>query len=272
MSLNASVDKEKPGFWQSLKPGDFITLKDADTMLQSQKRGNGFAPVEYEIESVIVLEELTGLAEWRAISLKDNDKLWLWIKIVDENVDVKIGWENKPEDYMPGNRQDMVERDWSWLFTEESIVDFEKSANVNDLIYSRFIQVPREKEDGQVTDFVFLKKGNLEFEAHCNQIPKLSGMKPLLGTIAEYNGPATDCSDPELIIFEIGAEESDSDCPTGGLIRILNARNISILEDIEILSKTITQTTTAVTNPKKGFWQRLKEGLLLLWQKICGKQ
>lgn len=239
--LNAYTDKEKVSFWQNVQPGNFITVSASEVMMRSSVIGQGFAPIEREVNQIYVMKEMNGLAEWRAFHLADDpDYDWIWVKIVDDNVDVKLCWENEPEDYTPGDRQDMVEEDNAWLFSSESIDAYLDSQNVDVLMYTPEMQTMRHMEnindsnDAQM--FAFGKKGNMEFNCSCEEIPDLSGTPDLLATVAEYVSDDPNCPDPELIVFEMGAEESDvsDENKRGGLIRILHGMNISLAE-IEVL-------------------------------------
>jgi hypothetical protein len=240
MGINAYSDKEHAEFWENIGKGAMITLSNTETMTESQNRGLGFKPMEFEVSQVIHLCEINNLAGWIAIKLNDStDNLWLWVKMVNGILDIKSCWENDPEDYTPGDRQDMVDNDCGWLFTEKSIETYLKSNKLNDLVYSEAIQGRRwiDEKAGKFTDFVFDKKGNAEFQCECVE-PDIPN-DDLMGTVAEYNCSDENCPDPEMIVFEIGTYEDDEDDTPdrGGLIRILHGSNIS-LNNIDVLNAT----------------------------------
>lgn len=262
INTNAFSDKERVEFWRTVKPGDIITISDVNAMTISDTRKLGFSPMDFEIDKVIVLTEMNNLAEWRAFHLVDSqENYWLWVKAVDQIVEVKFCWEYTPDNFESGDRADMVDRGWDWLFSEESIAIYNNSDCVNDLVYSDALQGPR-TINGSVENFVFAKKGNMEFQCKCTEIPCYTGFSDddLVGTIAEYT--MTDdkpCLDTELIILEVGVSEQNGEIRTvikeddwgceyeedihidydpntcrGGVIRMLNGHSLSFTE-IDVL-------------------------------------
>ena len=240
INLNSYSDKERVDFWLNIQPGDIVSLSDTKTLSRSQERGLGFQPLEYQVEQVTTLSEINDLAQWKAINLFDvHDQVRMWVKIVGEIVEIRIGWEADPVDYQPGDRQDMVDRGWDWMFSETSVNLYSDNQNVNELMFSEAIQSVLPMGDGTKKPFVFYKKGNMDLQCSVTELPYSEMddlVEDLIGTIGEYSCSDENCPFPELVIFEVGTVEEDDQPQRGGLIRILNAYELNFL-NIDVLKQ-----------------------------------
>lgn len=209
-------------FWQGINPDSTITLKDQQAIEDSVEKGRGMKGMDYMVRSVYHLKELDSFAEWYFFLLDDPEgNLWLMVKIVDQQVDLRIYFEH-PQ-FEPGNRKDMIDQENLWLFMEpDDPVDFQ----YNDLKFTDFLEIEQESDQA----LIYHQKGFKEMHCRCELKPALSGITEFIATIVEYK-TKTVCENPELLLFELGGEDSED----GGLIRLmigcsLRPTEIDILE------------------------------------------
>jgi len=214
--------KHDAGYWDRLKPGDNVNLKDQQTLeLLMQGRVKDFTlGADLTVKSVKRIVEQNELMRWTlaemtGIPLKDAESAWyLLVKIVDDAFDVRLLFV--PSDFQPGNRADLVARDNTWLFAPP--------ANPQNF-------KPEELEIARSIDFmppdgrpiVYERKSQGILFGSMTENPKPSGIKePQFVSVLEFRANG-DCPNPELLILEIG-----------GLIVLMQGTNLSP-NDVEVL-------------------------------------
>ncbi|MCC7340322.1 MAG: hypothetical protein IT170_04485 [Bryobacterales bacterium] len=246
-SLQRDPRREKPmgstynlhsaSFWQSLRPGSTIILKDEQTLADMIQSGEALATGrDYNLEEVWRIKESRGIAEWqffRIRSLHDEDAVWLMIKSTGSSSnageELSAGVYFEADGFAPGNREDLLNRELYWVFAEPpdtsnyKLIDLEFAPQLNFNV----------EVDGAAREAEFAKIGNLEFQGKATADPSMSNVSfakstEMIGTVAEYR-TAMRVPNPKVIFFETGAPN-----PKGGLIRMLQGSDISV-GDIEVL-------------------------------------
>jgi len=181
--------------WLNFPPGSFITLSDAQSKEDSQKRGQGFNGIRYAVETHAVADDTEGFATWVLIGLNDQyQKLLLMVKSVDEAIDYRVYYAN--EQFRPARREEVIKRGDLWLF--EPPQD-ENNFEPADLHYTAEIS---QKTDA--AELVYVRKEQGERHADYVETPNRSGARDLVATIVEYS-TADQTDNPELMILEIGS-------------------------------------------------------------------
>ena len=180
--------------WITFPPGSFVVLSDSQSMDDSKKRGDGYNPIRYAVQSVGVATDIEGLATWALVHLDDrHQKLLLLVKCVNQETDYRLYYAS--EDFKADRREDVVERGDRWLFDAPKD---ESALKVADLRYGAELVLTI---DGNALAYVNKQQG----ERHANYTETPSdGNHKLLATIVEYS-TADDTENPELLIVEIGA-------------------------------------------------------------------
>ena len=213
-----------PKSWKSIKPSSTVTLTD------SQSLKKDVAGLVYSIKQILHIEESGKLCEWlffRLIGDGDEPEKWLMIKIVDDEIDLRVYTENP--DFDGRNRQDLIDAQDFWVFQQPDDPD---NFRVNELKYTK--SVNWDFLDKTHSDYDL--KGFGEMQGKVRISPLQTGQKKdLLASIAEYvavgNSPKK--NPVELIFLEIGSPESEA----GGLIRMLFGHAIRATE-VDVLAIT----------------------------------
>lgn len=213
-------ERTKPSYWRSLKPGDMITLSDAATLEERMKKGLGLAAPAYAVDRTIKCVHSGRLVEYVVLRLKEVTDTAIVVKIVDQNLDIRVYLE--VSDFTKGNRKDMIAAENFWLYEEPKNPE---NFTYNELRYSA--EITRKVGDKAV---VYTRKDPGEIDAECTENPALSGVGDLLATICEYLAEGVD--NPELLILEVGS----ADCEEGGLITMFSGRNVGI-GDVDVLKQ-----------------------------------
>ena len=202
--MNMSVQRPQPvpqrsailQPWLNFPPGSFITLSDAQSMADSQKRGQGFKGIRYAVESHAVADDTEGFGTWVFLTLNDNvQKLLLTIKGVDNAIDYRIYYAD--ETFRPARREEVVRRGDLWLF--------EPPENENDFDPAELQYTAEITQKTDADELVYVRKDQGERHADYRETPQRSGAAGLLATIVEYS-TASPTDNPELMILEVGAE------------------------------------------------------------------
>lgn len=212
--------------WSDVKPGDFITLDDKQTImdLMERKHSDAMTGLEAVVESVKTFKEQNNLATWTLYDLdcnKGQDEvapLWLLVKRVDSDMDFRVYY--RPDDFAPGDRADLLDRGLFWLF--------EEPANADDFIPCELnynSRIEQDLDDGTHLNYE-LKHPPLYCEL--TETPRGDGVDyPVFASIAEYIADK-DCENPELLIYEIGGLDEDGDpLDEGGFVQFLQGANIN---------------------------------------------
>ncbi len=210
-------DNSSGQYWQAIKVGAIITLRDELALKDSLERTGKADGISYTVTDIRRIDEARGVANWTMLHLQGNyrefqdQKLWLVAKTVDRNFDL-LAFEEL-HDVPPGNRRDFVERDDRWLFQEPgdpSRIEWNKLRYTTDI--TRTVQ-----GEGGPVEITFVQKPQGELFGACVQEPRPSGQaKPQLAGIVEY---ITDqpCDNPQILVLELGDENS----PEGGSITLM---------------------------------------------------
>ena len=236
-SMGSTFNLRSASFWQSLRPGSTIILKDEQTLADMISSGETLAEGrDYNLEEVWRIKESRGIAEWqffRIRSLHDEDAVWLLIKSAGggtgQGDDLSAGVYFEADGFTPGNREDLLNQELYWVFAEPpdtsnyKLLDLEFAPQLNFNV----------DVNGNAREAEFAKTGNLEFHGKATADPSPSDVSfadssSMLGTVAEYL-TAMRVPNPKVIFFEVGAPN-----PKGGLIRMIQGADIG-LGDIEVL-------------------------------------
>lgn len=240
-SLQRDSRREKPmgstfnlrsaSFWQSLRPGSTIILKDEQTLADMIAGGETLATGrDYNLEEAWRIQESSGIAEWQFFRIRsshDEDATWLMIKSAGDDLSAGVYFE--ADGFEPGNREELLQHDFYWVFAEPP--DPEKY-ELLDLVYAPELNFQVEV-NGVAQDARFAKMGNLEFHGKATADPSVSGASfaestQMLGTVAEYL-TTQPTPNPKVVFFEAGVQSRK-----GGLIRMLQGADVP-MADIEVL-------------------------------------
>lgn len=239
-------DKTSPDFWRSIKADSTITLSDQQAITDSIERGTGVAGIDYIVESIWKIREMNGLAEWLLFKLDEEDQeLWLVVKIVDQHLNLLVFFE--PDEFIPDNRRDVVERGDTWLFEEpEDNENFEFDALqfVSEIEWS--VQTG---ENGETFDqeLLYRMKQQGVLYGHCTHDPVQAGIKRILTSVIEY-ATDSDYENPELMLLELGGENSSD----GGLITMLVGNSIN-MDEVDVLRNRMDKP---VERKKPSLWEK----------------
>ncbi len=234
-SMGSTFNSRSVSFWQSLRPGSTIILKDEQTLADMIASGETLAAGrDYSLEEVWRIAESRGVAEWqffRIRSLHDDDAVWLLIKSAGagQGEDISAGVYFEADGFTPGNREDLLNQDLYWVFAEPADTS---NYNLIDLEFAPQLNFNVEV-NGEAREAVFEKTGNLEFHGKATSDPSMIDVSfaestRMIGTVAEYATPLH-VPNPKVLFFEVGAPNSK-----GGLIRMIQGADIRI-GDIEVL-------------------------------------
>lgn len=181
-----------PAFWSKVLIGDVVSLKDKQALQDAMQRGLGAVPLDYEIKSIRVLNEVEDLGQWRLYQLVDGTQdIWLMVKIVDQEVDIRAYYTPDSE-FTQGNRAFQVSSGGQWLFKngEENVAPLDLEY-ADEIFYSNMRYV--EKDEAYV--------------ANTWIAPPLAGLlSPFLSIVKEYS--TSEWRDnPELLVIEFGGAD-----------------------------------------------------------------
>jgi hypothetical protein len=143
---------------------------------------------------------------------KDYPPLWLLIKAVDTEFDLRIYWQ--PDEYQNGRtRGDLLKDEAFWFFKNPEESGLGDDFKPCELEFTNWID---QKTDNGVTKFD-IKGGALHGE--CRESPTPSGLKqPQPATVVEYISEQ-DVEDTEVLILEIGGlDEYGEQLDEGGVV------------------------------------------------------
>ena len=212
-------------FWQTLAVKSQVTLTDTAALEASQLQGRGLQGMEYVVEEILHVVENDNLCEWFICRIVNPDQeLYLVAKLFASEVQLKVYYA--PPAVISGTRQEQIEAANTFIFRDAKDMKQYMHLKHAALIDWDF------NIDEKVDKVRFLQKGNIELTGKGYYQGDLSVSKigqPLLVTISEYLAQKQ-CSDPEIMIFEVGSYNSK----VGGVIKVLlgapvNEFEVSIL-------------------------------------------
>jgi hypothetical protein len=222
------TDIKDPNFWQDIKLGSVVVLNDAQAMMEAIKRGmDADGGLNYETKRILRLTELNNLATWIFLKLEGVDEAWFMVKIVGQEVDLRIYFE--VTEFVTGNRADMIANEMHWLF-EDPGSDWQST--YNDLQFSNIINMDQNAgENKPATRIVYQQKPFGTMFARCIEEPQEAGLEDYLADIVEYS-TADETDNPELLILELGGEDSQE----GGYIMMMLGCGVSA-SDLRVFKK-----------------------------------
>lgn len=208
-------------FWSTLAVKSQVTLTDTAALEASQMQGRGLAGMEYVVEEILTIVEQNNLCSWYVCRIVNPEQeLYLVAKIVgDEEVQVKVYYA--PPAVMAGTRKEQVEANNLFLFRETK-EDWHKYLTLR---HASQISWEFNIEGGKPQIVVFDQKGNMELSGRVSYMPPADIHQTLLATISEYQAQS-DCSDPEIMLLEIGNRTSQ----VGGVMKVLLGGPVSKFE------------------------------------------
>ena len=241
------LDKDNPSFWRDILPGSTVTINDEQAIADSIERGEGVSGRDYLVESIWKIRQEEGLAEWLLFKLDDDEQeVFLVAKIVDRSIDLYVFFE--PDEFEPGNRRDIVDREDLWVFEEPK--DFEDfSFDELEFVHEfRWIVDAGDEDDSGEKEIEFRLKAQGILYGSCTRDPVQSGIDRMMASVAEFS-TTDDYENPEVMIIELGGEKSDE----GGLISLMVGCPIRTAE-VEVLK---TQVEKPVVRRKPSLWEKV---------------
>ena len=217
-------DPANPDSWRGLALQSTVTLRDEQTIQEMLDDGEADVSVgrDYLVKSLVRVREMNGAAVWLRFeleSVREEDSVWLVVKIADKDLILSVYFS--AEGMEPGNRQDMLDREFFWLFEEPKDPD---NFRHNELAFANRLQLPVMvgEEEREVE---FEKLGGIEHHGKVSYLPVLDGMEQMMGTVVDYQTEA-DVPNPRIQIVEIGRPENEF----GGNIEFLQGADIRTSE------------------------------------------
>lgn len=243
-------DKNTPDFWRDIKPGSTITLSDEQSINESISQGLGVNGLDFVVDSILVIRQGEGLAEWYFYNLGEEDQeVYLVAKLVGQHLDLGVYFE--PDEFPPGNRRDLVDRGDTWIFDEpENLDDFtyDELKYCNELIMSLDLNNTGSDDEDDLVDVHFKMKGQSVQYGSCKHVPDQSGIGRIMASIVEYSTDRA-YENPNTILIELGGEKSDD----GGLISLLSGCPIN-LSEVDVLK---SQIEVPVERKKPTLWEKI---------------
>jgi hypothetical protein len=222
--MNELFDPSKPGSWQDLRPNSTVTLRDEQTVQEMLDAGDADVSLgrDYFVKSVIDIREINDAAEWILVELdspRDEDRIWLSVKVAGDELALNVCFS--ADGFDPGNRRDMLDREFYWLFDEPTDLD---NYRLTELVYASRLRLPvLVGEEEREVDFE--KIGGAEFHGRVRLTPPEPRMSEMMATVAEYLTTAA-VPNPRVMIFEVGRPGNEF----GGNIMFLQGAGIRTSE------------------------------------------
>ena len=200
--------------------GDTIYLSDKITLKKSITESGMQTSVVTEVKSSQHLT-VEDVGSWDLYELASEfGPLYLLYKTIDNETDVRI---YELQDFVNGNRQDLLKKDMYWLFNKPADPDNFSGNESNHLKALTFVEEIYNEENGKRTTWVKKPQRLL------NGLSNYSYMDDQVTSLVEYiSQEPTDYS--ELLILE------DGDTKYGGYVRLFKGYPINQAE-VEIFSK-----------------------------------
>ena len=217
-------DPASPDSWRRLPLNSTVTLRDEQTIHEMLDQGEADVSLgrDYFVNSVLNIREMNDAAEWILFELdstREEDRIWLVVKIAGKDLALSVYF---PADgFEPGNRKDMIGREFYWLFEEpENPEDF----RFLNLAYAGRLQLSvLVGEEEREVDFE--KLGGLELHGKVRFTPPEEGMPEMMATVVEYLTREA-VPNPRVLVFEVGRPGNEY----GGNITFLQGAGIRASE------------------------------------------
>jgi len=210
------LDKNAIATWRSLKGGDIITLTDEQTIadLMDDQTKNAMRGIDLTIGCPEAIKHQNGDFELIIYPLEGyKQDMWLMVKSVDEDFDLRIYYE--PADFERGNRAELIDKGYLWLFQEPAEPD---SAIPSELKHALYIENTDPETDEQI---IFRSKAQTSFGESISL-----GEDPIFVQITEYLAE-DEHKNPELMTIEYGGLDEDGDeLDEGGYIKFFQGETI----------------------------------------------
>lgn len=198
------MDKQLAADWLKLRPESVITLRDAQAIEDSMRRGLGVGGIDYTVRSVERCDQVDGLCTHLLLTLVDPQQpTYLLVKIVDELVDLYAFFE--VPGLPSGTREELLDRGMHWLFQAPPNPN---AFDPMDLAYTMTIHQNVPAADGGASqELIYRMKSQGEIQCEHVETPGRKGIEEkLLATVVEYRteGPT---ENPELLVLEVGDPE-----------------------------------------------------------------
>lgn len=209
-------DKTDVNGWREIARSDHssghtaVTLTDEQTLkdLMDDDVEGAFSGLELKVVNSEVNTTIDGSVEWLLFELEGYKiSLWLLIKIIKGGTEPDFRIYFEPEDFLPGNREELLERECQWLFNEpKDPDDFSPSS----LDHASKIQ--NEDPDSGKKNIFRAKSGTSYGESGER------GRDDVFLQVTEYLAD-NNCDNPECITLEYGGlDDDDESLEEGGYI------------------------------------------------------
>lgn len=218
------LEESTVSFWRGVKPGDMVTLSDAQTIIARIKQKKGISSENFEITEVLSAKQLNNLGEWRFFRLGETDQVLL-AKIVDKNLSLYV-LRDAP-DWEPQTREELVNKELLFMFqTPDNPDNFE----YEELRYVDQLDESNADVNGD-ENTIFYIKPQREQHAKADFLPAKSGMGQQIATIVEYIAESNKgYIDTELMFLELGTKASN------GVLRLMVGRPIVSI-DVNVMPR-----------------------------------
>jgi len=211
------LEKTDKRYWNQIKVGDMVSLSDPQSIQDAQEAG--LTSFDLQVKRIRKINQEDDLVNWNLYDIQQQEEsLVLLVKIVDENIDTYIFFEEPELSQM--DRDDLLDADLGFLF-EETDEEIEASS---ELSFTAAIF----KDD---CEFVRKPQGELYGESRMSPIPSGCDETEFV-TLVEYQADINELDNNQFLIIEEGGE----DCPAGGLVTCYSGSPISML-DVECWPK-----------------------------------
>lgn len=223
-------DKNEPSYWfnviKHIENGGkvVVRLSDQQTIEESISRGAGTEGIDHAIKSVRKFVDESDLSTYLLFELvdagvDDPDDLYLCVKIVDNEIDMRVYFID--ENFEPRLRSEIIDAEEDlWLYDEDDVDDYlnDVDPDINSVSYVEEIEQTLNKKK----TITFEQKSQGELYGTSKLTPPESGVdEDEFTTIVEYSTEA-DIENPELMILEVGNDED-----TGGFVTVLPGSTIN---------------------------------------------
>jgi len=188
-----TTDKNEVSYWENIQLKDLIQLSDEQTIEYLMEKGhkNIEHGADFTVTRKRVITAQQGPSKWFVFDISFANFVWiLVVKTVGADFDLKIYYI--PDDFVEGNRDDVLDNDFAWLFDEPENLDDYKSS---ELSFAKEIE-----EDDNV---LFISDGLIYGE--CRE-----GAEKSFATVVEYS-TTSDLENPNMMILEFNNIEEWSE-------------------------------------------------------------
>ena len=209
MAAKNGASKDEPGYWRSIKVGDFVSLADS----QSFVRG-GSAGLDYRVADVrrVILrnrERNKEVAEYLIYDLELSGKVTLYFVVFTAGEEIELRAYFRPAGFAAGTRDALIDIGQTWLFLPPpNPNDFISS----DLEYAPYPDVPPIDEGSGpvVRTYSAAGFGKPAYGSY------LRSKEEVAVIVAEYSCAEEGALNPLLLVLEERWIDSDGSVPAEG--------------------------------------------------------